>query len=1692
LRHAFDESIEFGNIVATLSASGAPSSAVSSLATARVDPFNETGDQLRARDCEWGVSLLSLPGRAGLDLGLGLSYSSLVWTRSGPYAYFDEDRGSPSPGFRLGFATIQGPFFDAQVGRNAYVLVSSRGSRTELRQVGTTSTYEADDSSYLQLIAGSGSLLLRSTDGTQMSYAPLGDGWRATTIEDRNGNFLSVSYDWRGDITGITDTLGRVVTFNYDTNANLSTITQSWQVNGASQTHTWASFGWGTVPLQPGSSGLAAVGTYSGEVIPVLTQVGLDDGSRYNFEYTGAGQASIIRRYTSDNVERSHTIYDYATLADDCPRVIDTRVWADNWTGINGVPSEVVTQLSDPGDGSHEMIAPDGTVYKEVYGTGWQKGLATGSEVRSGAVLQKQTTTQWVQDDMTVGVGYQTNPRVIETNIYDFPVNAPSNRRRTTIDYGQYAQYGLPHLVTEFDADGVTAKRQSYTDYNLSQPYLDRRIIGLISARHVYDPVAGRFQAKATYSYDEAGSVQQQAVSATGHDQSYDSLFLTRGNVTSASRWDVTDISNASKAPPSRMSYNAAGSVLSNSDPLGHQNSIGYADSFSDGNNSRNTFAYPTTFTDAEGFSSLIQYDFDFGARTQVQGPPPANQPNGIIQTFAYDSAARIQQVTTTNNGAYTRYLYGPNYVATLSAVNTVADEAYTNTVFDGVGRTFLVGSNNPGSNGGYKAQVTRYDQMGRAVKQSNPAETDSAWNPAGDDGAGWLYTQQSYDWKGRPRITTNTDGTQRSAAYDGCGCAGGEVITLTDEVGRQQKIYSDVFGRQWKTEVLNWDGSVYSTTTSTFNALDQVTFGRRYQGTDQSGTYQEAVITYDGYGRVQSKHAPEQDVGTSTSYSYNADDTLYSVTDARGAVTTYGYNNRHLVSGVTHALSGSSTISVAYSYDAAGNRASMTTADGGGVVYTYDSMSRLASEARQFPGLSSTYTLSYEYTLAGQLSKVTDQTAGTSSTYSFDNAGRVTTVTSTGLGASSALASNAQYRAWGALKHADYGNGNGTTLGYDGRGMVSSYSLTGVKDLQTGLVRPEGSSVQYYSDGRAKFASDYQSDAQTGGIQDRAYSYDHAGRLLSALSGAEARDLLNGTGSGVADGPYKQTYSYDPWGNQLSRVGRYWSQDDTASESYTPQTNRNTQWSYDTDGRLISRNEPSPNGLTYGPARYSYDAAGRNSVTTQTTSRRVGIHSILQTTALTQADSYDGDGQGIERAVTKQINGGTPSTTVTYYLRSTLLGGRIVTEYNSQGVRKTSYVWSGANVLAQQTGADTASPQLMWEHLNPVTGDGRETDTAGRAVNETHLDPSGADVGAADPFSSGDSGDPTLSGDGDSSIEQRVAALIPGFGGMRCTIDGILTSCTVVISARDSGAADECRDEDCGPRSVTVIARGTDGHVIGSSTTWRYPGQAGWDGSLDGTYQVINSPNNPVSFNGSSAFLNAFLNAAANIGPSGIGEAPGVAFQRVSGTPQKPSTAQVPIPIGGIDNLRKLLERGLSYGDCRAAIAKLIGKIAEIRGLEASHTDVMDLFNMMTSQTGDGGIYMDFQRTEMDQHIPEAAVQDEGPPIAGGSGLSWVFGYSHGMHTGPGEVNSANHLHRITTIFLKSVYADAARKTFDRQPYDYLITVIHELIHDAPNDITKSYDHAEMDQAARAIDGKDIKSVDDYIARHCVPPQYR
>jgi hypothetical protein len=146
--------------------------------------------------------------------------------------------------------------------------------------------------------------LVRTTDGTQLSYQSFNSEWRCTQIKDRNGDYITVNYDWLGHIANVVDTLARTIAFNYDTNNNLLSITQTWTVNGSPTTHTWASFGWTTKTIQPSFSGVMVVGA-NPSTIPVISQVGLDDGSRWARLLRSTTRSVYVRNLLSTVAEFS-------------------------------------------------------------------------------------------------------------------------------------------------------------------------------------------------------------------------------------------------------------------------------------------------------------------------------------------------------------------------------------------------------------------------------------------------------------------------------------------------------------------------------------------------------------------------------------------------------------------------------------------------------------------------------------------------------------------------------------------------------------------------------------------------------------------------------------------------------------------------------------------------------------------------------------------------------------------------------------------------------------------------------------------------------------------------------------------------------------------------------------------------------------------------------------------------------------------------------------------------------------------------------------------------------------------------------------------------------------------------------------------------------------------------------------------
>lgn len=1439
------------------------------LAKARLLPKNSTGGtDLYSRNFSWETSLIGLSGRAGMGAGFGISYNSLVWTKEleSNAIYFDADTSNISPGFRFGFPTIEPVYWNKDAKRFNYLMVTPSGARVEFRQIGASDTYETADSSYTQLKTnGAGnpndpvediSITLSGTNGSKMTYLWKAGAFRCAEIKDRNGNFITINHDEQGLLRTVTDTLGRVITVNYDAELYPTSITQTWKDNNGTDsnvTYTWASFTYSTTTVSTNfASGLNIVGPANETVLKVLQKITFPSGSYTTFEYNGYAQVKKVNNYAADEHLLNYVktnLDNPSTAQTDCPRFTETRSWTENFNqNTSGVAQETIITNSLTENASYDLPGnisgtatkievsmanhPHGAVSKTFVGSsGWMESLPIVSEDwangTGGSERKRWSWTNWTQDDTELD--YIQNPRVTESKVGD-----ATNIKRSTTEYRTYplttiAEYGLVSAVYVYDTDQTTILKKVETDYNLDSAYLSRRIIGLPGEVRAYgrENSALNLVSKVGYNYDEGDfndtSLEQNISTVIQHDNTnFGASFVTgRGNPTSTTRYDVTgQTANVTSA----VKYNTAGAVVAQIDALGRTVKISYADNFNDTTTSRHTYAYPTKITelansDTTNNFSEVKYRFDSGANVWAKSPAPAGNTTGKETTRLYDAIGRLEKETLVNTGAYTRYEYPTNGIqsknfATVIDMNNngadATDEVYSESWTDGAGRVRKSRTEHPGSSGGYAGTLTEYDRLGQVTRSTVPTEIDASWNPAGDDNRGvdtnnqpiWLWNSQEYDWMGRTVREINTDGTDRLMSYDGCGCAGGLVATIKGEdiietdwqgnnpvnLGRRtQKIYQDIQGRTWKSEVLNWDNTVYSSSTTAFDGLDRPLTSISFNGTaDLSNEHQITTMTYDGHGRLKTKHNPEQSLNAVTSYNYNPDDSVLSVTDARGAISTRNYNSRGLLEQISYSVPQGSNIpvtpSTVFSYDAVGNRTQMTDQTGT-TIYNYDSISQMASETKQFNGQNESptesFTISYQYHLTGALKSITEP-SGQRTDYANDKIGRLKEVTGTSFAGHPTVPSqlnNIKYRAWGAVKSMDYGSGATLNQTFDNRLRVSNYKVTG-----TNIYYPNPpyntltileKEYNYYQDGRIRYVKDGNPALFPDGTQfDRFYKYDQVGRITSALSGDEARGQTP-----TNYRPYRQNFSYDVWGNVTSRQTWHWSKEINQTHAY--QNNRETTWTYDADGRILSSNAANAYGTEY--FQYVYDASGQVISTTKETPEDNGVGGINVIISNNWLWT-DGDGRVVGQKVTSSLAGYPPTTKyLGFSIYSSVLGS-VVREV---GWDHKVLVYAFGSVLAYHELSDTP---LKWVHRDPGNISYR-TSYRGMMYGETtggnaaELDPAGANAGTIDPYLQNNN----LLVDGGFSWGY------PGFGSplpFSCRMDGADYSCSLVMRALVNGSA--------------------------------------------------------------------------------------------------------------------------------------------------------------------------------------------------------------------------------------------------------------------------------------------------------------
>ncbi|WP_283215121.1 DNRLRE domain-containing protein [Pseudofrankia sp. DC12] len=544
---------------------------------------------------------------------------------------------------------------------------------------------------------------------------------------------------------------------------------------------------------------------------------------------------------------------------------------------------------------------------------------------------------------------------------------------------------------------------------------------------------------------------------------------------------------------------------------------------------------------------------------------------------------------------------------------------------------------------------TTTYDHLGRVTQKTYPSYTPPAGGSAINPTESWLY-----DDAGKPISHTDTRGQTTTTVYDKLNrtvaitdptlaghSTGGvrrmvydDAGNLTSEVNQDgawtfhayddlNRVWATTRTEQWLTQVFNtytsyddagdvtgtllpdnyaagaWSRSDYNgagDVTATHDELGKTTTytydlaGRRVSTTDPLG--RKTTTTYDRAGRpvTVGEYSPSNTLLRSTSTGYDDAGNVVSQTDANSHTTTATFDALSQRRTVTVPVSSSSSNSTSIGYDLGGNVTRVTDGRGNPTVTTYNSLGLVEKviepSTTAYPNLADrTWTTSYD-AAADPVTVLAP--GGVTRTSTYDVLGRLTAETGSGAGVASA-SRTLSYDLVGQLTGADAPSGT-QTFTYNDRGLVTgasgpdgassfTYDSTG---RMSGRTDPAGTSTFTYS-ARSELAT--VTGTVTGGT--RTLGYDDAGQITSvAYTGATrtfgydnlgrtTSDTLTGPGSAVLRG---QSYTYDNNDNRLS-----------TTISGTGVAGAGTQsYAYDWANQLTSWTNQSSVTTAYG-----WDAAG-------------------------------------------------------------------------------------------------------------------------------------------------------------------------------------------------------------------------------------------------------------------------------------------------------------------------------------------------------------------------------------------------------------------------------------------------------------------------------------------------------------------
>ncbi|MFZ6682219.1 RHS repeat-associated core domain-containing protein [Undibacterium sp. Tian12W] len=692
----------------------------------------------------------------------------------------------------------------------------------------------------------------------------------------------------------------------------------------------------------------------------------------------------------------------------------------------------------------------------------------------------------------------------------------------------------------------------------------------------------------------------------------------------------------------SKTEYTTGGQVSATIDPQGRRTSYSYDDT-----GRLATTAYPdgkTTIaiydaggnkvseTDRQGRTTRFEYDV-------LNRLTKTTLPDGSSTSTTYDDAGRVASTTDAQGNAMTNGYDASGRLISL----TDARGKQTKFEYDSVGnRTKVTDATN-------KVTQFEYDALNRLVKTTYPDNSTSStvWNTTG--------TKQS---------ETDQAGNTTVYGYDPVGRL--NQVTQTNAATQQQTIYGyDVNGNKISQtdaqgHVTNWTYDVNSRVTSrTLPAGQTESFaydvaGNLTQKTDFAGKVTSYV--YDVLGQILQTNYPD---GSSVS-------TTYTVSGQVASTTISGGNNSN----------GRQNGQTSYTYDANDRITKQVKPGGSFLSYAYDTNGNISQRS------TAAGTVSYGYDINQKLTTVTNSATNNSTTYAWDDTGRLATATTP-----DGVIANYSYDLNGRLLQLLHVKGSNVVTG-SRYTLAANGQRTKVEEFDTQSTQVNLLAVNP--------------------VRTTSYQYDGVNRLKQEL----VKDRSNAT-------VRTTDYQYDKVGNRSQKT-------ETSASGTTT-----TTYIYDANDRLAQ--ETKATGTTSTVTAYTWDDKGN--LSTKTTGGQVAVYGwnadnrlvevkqgTSQASAITIARySYDANGNRVQKTEPGQNT--SPDKVTSYLVDDTFPYVQTVQESVSQGAanQSTSYILGLELIVQNKAG------QQSFYHADALGSVKVLTDTSGNVTDAYQYDAFGS-----------------------------------------------------------------------------------------------------------------------------------------------------------------------------------------------------------------------------------------------------------------------------------------------------------------------------------------------------------------------------